>query len=58
MQIAVVYLTQLKKVFEFVIDEPLVLYNRRNVPIFHFVFASHNETAKKIASEIIARKKG
>lgn len=58
MQIAMVYLTQLKKVFECVIDEPLVLYNSRNVPIFHFVFASHNETAKKIASEIIARKKG
>lgn len=32
-----------------------VLYNTRNIPIFHFIFASNNATAIKIATEIIGK---
>lgn len=55
-RIAKLYLTLLGKEFGCVIDEPLVLRNSRNCPIYHFVFASHNPTAKKIASEIVGKK--
>ena len=34
-------------------EEPLVLYNTRNTPIFHFACASNNPTAIKIAKDII-----
>ena len=34
-------------------DEPLVLYNNHNVPIYHLVFAAKNPTALKIAQDII-----
>jgi hypothetical protein len=34
----------------------LVMRNTRNVPIYHFVFASFNAQAKKIAHQIIAKK--
>lgn len=54
-KIAKLYLERLKTVFSFVIPEPLVLYNNSNVPIYHFVFASNNETAVKIAKEIIGK---
>lgn len=55
-KIAKLYLERLKTVFTYVIPEPLVLYNNMNVPIYHFVFASNNETAVKIAKEIIGKK--
>lgn len=56
-KIAQLYLQRLRTEFKFVIKEPLVLYNSTNCPIFHFVFASHNETGMKIASEIVGRTK-
>lgn len=55
-KIAQLYLDLLHKEFAHVIKEPLVLRNSTNCPIFHFVFASHNEKAVKIASEIIGKK--
>jgi three-Cys-motif partner protein len=51
--IAKLYISKLKTIFEEVSDEPLVLLNTKNVPIYHFAFASSNATAKKIATEII-----
>ena len=47
---------RLKTLFEFVTEEPLVLENNHGLPIFHFVFASHNQTAVKIAQDIINKK--
>lgn len=55
-RIAQLYLDLLDKEFAHVIKEPLVLRNSTNCPIFHFVFASHNETGMKIASKIIGKK--
>ena len=55
-KIAELYIKQLKTIFTQVTDEPLIMYNTRNTPIYHFAFASYNETAKKIASQIIAKK--
>ena len=55
-KIAQLYLDLLGKEFSYVIREPLVLKNSTNCPIFHFVFASHNQTGVKIASEIIGKK--
>lgn len=55
-RIAQLYLDLLGKEFAHVIKEPLVLINSTNCPIFHFVFASHNQTGVKIASEIVGKK--
>ena len=55
-KIAELYIEQLKTIFDYVTDKPLVLYNTRNTPIFHFACASSNETAIKIASQIIKKK--
>lgn len=55
-KIAEVYTERLKKVFKSVSEEPLKLYNTKNVPIYHFVFASNNSTALKIAKQIIDKK--
>jgi len=52
-RIARLYISKLKTIFEEVSDEPLVLLNSKNVPIYHFAFASSNATAKKIAADII-----
>ena len=57
-KIAELYIEQLKTIFDFVTEKPLVLYNTRNTPIFHFACASNNETAIKIASQIINKKQG
>lgn len=54
-KIAQLYIDLLKGVFTEVSDRPLVLRNTRGVPIFHFVFASNNPTAKKIANQIIGK---
>lgn len=51
-----IYITQLKSIWKYVTEEPLVLLNRKNCPIFHFIFASNNYNAIKIASQIIDRK--
>ena len=32
------------------------LKNSKNVPIYHFIFASNNATARKIAREIIEKR--
>ena len=55
-KIAEVYTDRMKNVFKYVSDEPLKLYNTKNVPIYHFVFASNNQTALRIASQIIEKK--
>ena len=57
-KIAELYIEQLHSIFEYVTPHPLVLYNTRNTPIFHFACASNNETAIKIASQIISKKQG
>ena len=57
-KIAELYIEQLKTIFGYVTEKPLVLYNSRNTPIFHFACASNNETAIKIASQIISKKQG
>ena len=55
-KIAELYIQQLKDIFKYVTPEPLVLYNSRNMPIFHFACASNNQTAIRIANEIISKK--
>ena len=55
-KIAEVYIQQLGTIFRHVTPKPLVLLNSRNIPIYHFAFASNNATALKIANEIIGRK--
>lgn len=52
-KIAELYIQQLHTIFDYVTEQPLVLYNTRNTPIFHFACASNNEVAIKIAHEII-----
>ena len=52
-KIADVYVTQLKTIFKYVTNNPLILKNSSNTPIFHFVFASNNPIALKIANHII-----
>ncbi len=52
-QIAEVYVRQLKTIWTHVTEKPLRLNNTRGVPIFHFVFASNNANAVKIAKQII-----
>ena len=51
--IANLYIQQMKTIFKYATEEPLVLCNTRNTPIFHFACASNNESAVKIAHEII-----
>ena len=55
-KIAELYIEQLKTIFKHVTEKPLVLYNGRKTPIFHFACASNNSTAIKIASQIINKK--
>ena len=55
-KIAELYIEQLKTIFEYVTEKPLVLYNSRKTPIFHFACASNNSTAIKIASQIINKR--
>lgn len=52
-KIARLYASRMKEIWTHVTEEPLVLKNGSGTPIFHFVFASNNETAKKIAKQII-----
>ncbi|MDO4496739.1 MAG: three-Cys-motif partner protein TcmP [Bacteroidales bacterium] len=55
-EIASLYCEQLGNLFPYVTNKPLVMYNKNNVPIFHFVCASFNQTAVKIAKQIIDKK--
>ena len=55
-KIAQLYVKRLKDVFPFVTEDPMVLYNNQNVPIFHLVFAAKNKTAWEIAKDIINKK--
>lgn len=57
-KIAELYIEQLRSIFEHVTEKPLVLYNTRKIPIFHFACASNNATAISIASQIIKKKQG
>jgi len=52
-KIASLYSVRLKTIWKYVTEKPLRLENSRGVPIFHFVFASNNESALKIAKQII-----
>lgn len=52
-KIAELYIKQLKTVWKYATDKPLVLENKKGVPIFHFVFASNNVHAVKIAKQVI-----
>ena len=54
-KIAQLYVKRLQEVMPYVTEEPLVLYNTHNVPIYHLVFAAKNETALKIAKDIIKK---
>lgn len=54
--IAELYVERLGEIFPFVTPEPLVMRNKHNVPIFHFVCASFNQTAVKIAQQIITKR--
>lgn len=51
--IAKLYIKRLKTIWTHVTEVPLRLDNTRGTPIFHFVFASNNQHALKIASQII-----
>ena len=55
-RIAELYCERLGDLFPYVTPQPLVMTNNHNVPIFHFVCASFNETAVKIAQQIIDKR--
>lgn len=52
-RIADLYIERLGELFPYVTNQPLVMLNGHNVPIYHFVCASYNATAVKIAQQII-----
>jgi three-Cys-motif partner protein len=52
-RIAKLYAEKMNSIWKYVTDEPLILRNRNGSPIFHFVFASNNPNALKIAKQII-----
>lgn len=50
------YMTErLRAIFPYVADNPLPLYNSRNVPLYLLCFAASNRTAVKIAQHILTR---
>lgn len=55
-KIAELYIERLRDIWKYVSEKPLKLFNTKNVPIYHFVFASNNQTAHKIAKQIIEKK--
>lgn len=55
-KIAELFGERLGELFENVTSKPLVLKNENNVSIYHFIFASDNFTATKIAQEIIRKR--
>jgi len=54
--IADLYIERLGELFPYVTNNPLVMLNSTNVPIYHFVCASFNATAVKIAQQIIDKR--
>ena len=54
-KIARLYIERMKTIWDYVTEEPLILTNKNGVPIFHFVFASNNKSAKQIAKQIIQK---
>jgi len=54
-KIARLYASRMKTIWKYVTDKPLVLPNKNGVPLFHFVFASNNPSALKIAKQIIQK---
>ena len=48
-----IYIENMKEIWKHVTDPPLRLNNRSGSPLFHFVFASNNTNALKIANYII-----
>lgn len=54
--IAELFVNRLGELFPYVTPEPLVMRNRNNVPIFHFICASFSPTAVKIAQQIINKR--
>jgi len=55
-RIADLYIERLAQLFPYVTNKPLVMKNSSNVPIYHFVCASHNATAVKMAQQIIDKR--
>lgn len=53
-KIVEIYRAQLSKIWNHV-SNALVLKNSKNVPIFHFIFASNNKSGLKIANDIIEK---
>ena len=47
------FVRRLRSIFPHVVDTPLYLYNSKNVPLYMLCFASHNQTAAKIAKDIL-----
>jgi len=56
-KISELYIQQLKTIFKNVTPKPLEMKNSRNVPLFHFAFASNNPTALTIANDIIGKER-
>ncbi len=54
-KIANLYTDNLKTIWKYVTPTPLRLNNSKGSPIFHFVFASNNPNAVKIAQQIIEK---
>lgn len=51
---AILYSDRLKKLFKFV-SKPYILKNSANSVMFHFLMASNNQTAVKVANEIVTK---
>ncbi len=47
------FVERLEELFPFVAPNPLYLYNSQNTPLYLLCFASHNETARRIAQHIL-----
>jgi len=54
-KIANLYAARMKTIWKHVTEKPLRLDNRNGAPLFHFVFASNNQNAIKIANQIIEK---
>lgn len=54
-KISELYVQRLKTIWSHVTEQPLRLLNTRGTPIYHFVFASNNHNAVKIAKQIITK---
>lgn len=54
-KIAMLYIKRMETVWKFVTPKPLRLNNSTGSPIFHFIMASNNADANRIAQEIIEK---